>query len=550
MSTHTYMRRAVVAIAVASATAMILSACSAERPGTSSNGEFTLTTQTGPAKGKLDNVVWALPFGEPTSLDPMLVGDFSPNTVVSNLCDNLLRMNADFTFGPGVASDRKWVDPTTLVFTIRDDIKFASGNPLTPADVVFSLQRAASSENGSIQTSSFANVSSIEQRGDHQVAVKFTQPDATFENRMATVAGAVVEAAAVEKAGKAVGTPSGGVPCSGPYTLQQWVPGERIVLRANENYWDEALRPKTSTIEFRFLTDTSTLTNALASGEVDGSFEVPPTSIPQLSKTGTGTLYYGPSTEVLQIWGASKTGPLANPKARMALALAIDRASLSKVVFNGTAKPAWAVSPTATWESDPAASVYRAGYEALDHLDQNLDAARKLVAETAGANEPFTVAVLADDKVAGQSATAVQAAAKQVGLSMNVNLVSAIDYSNLFYVDTARGGIDGILTVGYVENADPFNRTDLIIPPNGLFNWIGYNNPEATAQLAKGKATLDADARAKLYVEAQKSFMADMVNIPILDILARTYLNHRVTGTVTSFAYMQMPWAATLGSPE
>jgi peptide/nickel transport system substrate-binding protein len=250
------------------------------------------------------------------------------------------------------------------------------------------------------------------------------------------------------------------------------------------------------------------------------------------------------------MWGASKTGPLSNAKIRTALALAIDRASLAKVAFNGTARPAWAVSPTATWESDPAAPIYRQGYDALNHLDQNLDEARKLVNDNKSVVQPFIVAVLADDKVAAQSATAIQAAAKDVGLDMQIKQFSAIDYSNLFYLDNARNGIDGILTVGYVENADPFNRTQLIIPPDGLFNWIGYDNPKAVDLLARGKATLDANERAKLYIEAQQVFMADMPNIPILDILARTYINKRVTGTVTSFAYMQMPWAATLGAPE
>lgn len=530
-------------------TALVLTSCGGgtEKTINDVSGIKPVTT-TPPGKGPVNKVTWALPYGEPTTLDPVKVGDFSPNTVVANLCDNLLRTNPDFSVGPAIARRWKQADDRTVVFDIRDDVRFASGRRLTADDVVFSLRRASDPKTESIFTTAFANVKSIDRTSQFQVTVRFSKPDASFERQMATVAGAIMDRKAVEAAGKHIGTPDGVVPCSGPFRLAKWKAGERITLVANKDYWDPALRPKVKTLDFRFISDTAALTNALVSGGVDGSFEIPPSSLPRLLKAENGKLYIGPGTEVQQLFPTSPTGPLSDPDVRWALALSMDRAGLAKTVFNGAASPDRTIAPPASWESDPAADTYRKAYDELPDLSRDLKAARKRLEGEPLAKQPFTVAVLAGDQVQQRLANLIQSSAKQIGLNMRVKLLTPTDFSNLFYVSSARQGIDGVLTLGYIENADPINRLSLFVPKAGLFNWTKWDNPRVARLVAKAQQTPDPQARAELLNEAQLGYMKDMLVIPILNVRERVFLSNKISGTTTSFAYTQRPWAATLGS--
>ena len=85
-----------------------------------------------------------------------------------------------------------------------------------------------------------------------------------------------------EKVGEAKYGSGMNVMGSGPYKLASWKSGSEIVLEANPDYWDPNLQPKVQKVTLKFITDTSTITSALLSGEIDGAYEVPPTSIPAL----------------------------------------------------------------------------------------------------------------------------------------------------------------------------------------------------------------------------------------------------------------------------
>ena len=83
--------------------------------GNSSSGEnkaggssSELVNTSPPAAGAIDNLTWDLPTGEPTSLDYAKAADYSPDTVVSNLCDSLLRLNPDFSYSPNLAKSWKY----------------------------------------------------------------------------------------------------------------------------------------------------------------------------------------------------------------------------------------------------------------------------------------------------------------------------------------------------------------------------------------------------------------------------------------------------------
>ena len=90
--------------------------------------------------------------------------------MVALLCESLLRQAPDGSIGPGLAT-LSTTNDTTLVFTLKDGITFWDGNPVTPADVVYSLQRNTNTSLGGYFPAVFSRVSSIAATGSNQVTI-------------------------------------------------------------------------------------------------------------------------------------------------------------------------------------------------------------------------------------------------------------------------------------------------------------------------------------------------------------------------------------------
>jgi peptide/nickel transport system substrate-binding protein len=107
--------------------------------------------------------------------------------------------------------------------------------------------------------------------------------------------GAVSKRAYVERQGKAYGTSNGGLMCTGPFQLECWTPGRSVVLTRRDGYWNPRLRPKAGRVELRAVADQAALTNALVTGDIDGTFQTPVAAIDRLRASGAGALYQGQS---------------------------------------------------------------------------------------------------------------------------------------------------------------------------------------------------------------------------------------------------------------
>ena len=157
------------------------------------------------------------------------------------------------------------------------------------------------------------------------MTVKFTKPDELFNKEMGTSAGGIVEKAYVREGRR--GQVRLGHERDGQRAVQadELEVGQRDRARGQPGYWDPNLQPKVQKVTLKFITDTSTITSALLSGEIDGAYEVPPTSIPALKSAPNGKLYFGPSLSVSEIAISNPKGPMGNPQLRKALSMAIDR---------------------------------------------------------------------------------------------------------------------------------------------------------------------------------------------------------------------------------
>jgi peptide/nickel transport system substrate-binding protein len=536
---------AVLALAVAGA-ACSSSGTSSQAAGSSGSTTARLVATSPPAKGDLASLTWDLPTGEPTTLDYVKAGDYSPDTVISNLCDSLLRLNPDFSYGPNLATSWSYGPGNmSLTFTIRPGVTFWDGHPLTAQDVAYSLLRNMNPKNSPVNGAFFANVKSITATGPHTVVVHFSHPDELFIKEMSTVAGDVSEEQFTKAKGGSYGTAQGGVMCSGPFELTKWSPGQSITLTANPHYWNKAYLPRAKKVTIDFITDTASLVSALKSGAVQGTFEAPISELPALEADSSGTVYQGKSLAIYEI-ATNSPGP--DPKVRAALSMVLNRPALAHVVFHDAASPNYALIPPPAW--DPTAiGTYQAAYDALPKAaTANTAAAKKIIAGDPQASTPITLGILAGDQTEINTATLIQQEAATIGLKISIRQLQPLQFSNAFYVPSARKGLGLILTKGYLDVPDPLDYLGLIVLPTSIFNWTHYNNPAVNNNVALAQQTFDNAKRAQLITSAQALWESAHFIVPMLSLHEVVFMNKAITGAPVSFAYIYEPSLATVGS--
>ncbi len=506
-----------------------------------------LVTTTPKPKGDLAAITWDLPGGEPTTLDYVKSGEYSPNLVVENMCDDLLRLTPSFGIEPGLAKSWHYTSPTTVVFQIRKGVYFWNGQELTASDVAYSLLRNEDKTLAPVDGIYYTNVSSITATGPYQVTVKFKSRDELFVKMMATIVGAIAEKSYIEKEGKTYGTATGGVMCTGPYELAKWTSGNDIVLKANPHYWTPSYRPKIKTITIKFITNTSTLTSGLLSGEIDGVYGAPATSYSELETASSGHLYFDRSLKITQLAPTTNSGPIGSVSIREALSLALNRPAIAKVVYGGAAVPNLALTPPYTSWTSTARDVFERAYEKLGPTGPNLAEARRLVDSVPDHGAPITLGILAGNQTELTLATAIEQAATEIGLHIKFDEMQPLDYSGAFYTPSYRKGLDLIMFTGFMYDNTPITFLELFFP-KGVFDYTTYTNPTVDKDLSNALHTYKAVPRAEDLTNAQAIYMKDYIDIPLVSADNSLFLNKAITGAPVSFAYISEPCFAKLGA--
>src|SRR5215813_8625417 len=154
-----------------------------------------------PAGAKpVPSVVWATN-RDVISLDPVYDAGYPEYTADSLMCESLLRQAPDGSMEPGLATVAN-PSPTTMVFTLRPGVRFWDGHPVTPADVVYSLDRNIDPKLGGFYGLVFNRVKSIAATGSNQVTITLKQPDYWLQGELASIPGIVIEKAFAQKQGK------------------------------------------------------------------------------------------------------------------------------------------------------------------------------------------------------------------------------------------------------------------------------------------------------------------------------------------------------------
>lgn len=317
--------RAFAALAAVAVATVGLAACSSN-PGPSSSPSASTAQKK--------NLNIAIPTIQPPYLGTQQGVDAL--RVTSNIFDPLIfRDPKTGKLTPGLATKWKEVSPTVTDLTIRQGVKFQDGSSMTADDVAFTLssQRLwgpnALEPTAATLASTFANV---EVKNPTTVEITTKQPDPAILNRLASIIGYVVPKDYELKVGvqgfgvKPIGT--------GPYEVESLTPGQKVVLKANPDYWGP--KPDHQTITFNAVSDVTARVSGLASGQYDIATTIPPDQTEQVKGNGQSIDSVKVNNLVSLAFMTNQTGqPTSDPKVRQAMLLAIDRQAVAKSLWNG-----------------------------------------------------------------------------------------------------------------------------------------------------------------------------------------------------------------------
>lgn len=258
----------------------------------------------------------------PPTLDPTANAAAAITEVVDyNIYQHLVQLDPAGQIVPALAqsyslsSDRK-----TYTFTLRRGVKFSNGDPLTPADVVFSIKRALSPSSTYPNKAAMGGVVSVKAQGADQVTVMLSQPDNQWLYQLAAYSNGVVLDP------RAVGTMATHPVGTGPYELSNFTPNYSLTLNRNPHYWGE--RPQVSTVTFRYFSNANAEAGALSSGQIqvmDNLSNSNPADVTQFRGNPSYKIIAGPTTGKIQVSLNNSYGPLKNVLVRRAISYAIDK---------------------------------------------------------------------------------------------------------------------------------------------------------------------------------------------------------------------------------
>jgi peptide/nickel transport system substrate-binding protein len=542
-------------LATGSAALLLLTACGgAAAPESSASGEATssgieLVKAMPAGVGPVENVNWNLGDGEPLSLDPNLSWSGSQNFVGNLMCESLLSTTPEGGLEPGLATDVSYTDATTLVAKLREGVTFWDGSALTADDVVYSIDKARTNEVSQF-VGDLASVASVEATDASTVTIKLSEPNSLIRGALSTGAGAVVSKASAE------GNANFGLPgdtsmsCTGPYMLKEWTAGSKIVVESNPTWWNKGDgKQLTKQITFSFITDPAAAVAGYESGELDGGFLIPASSIKALQASTVGTLGFGDGS-AFAAWVpvVNTERSMSNPKLREALAKSLDYANLVATDTAGAGIPAKAVGVPGSWGNDKAA--YQAAWDALPDPVTDLDAAKKLVAESGVSNPELVIAAWSELPDSVNQALVLQQAANSVGFNATINKIG-FDRAADLYSGAKKEDID-IFATNYLSFiSDPLYVYSQIGLEAGSANWGGYSNAKVSELLKSALATTDDAERAKITIEIQSLLVADYAWLPTTTSPTPFFISNELSGVVpTGPAHLWYAWAINLGTAK
>jgi peptide/nickel transport system substrate-binding protein len=460
-------------------------------------------------------------------MDPHAQNESPSFCVLRNVYDPLMDLDAGMRLVPCLAVTWKNDAPTTWTFTLRKGVKFHEGQPLTAADVAWSIERALHDPRSRV-ASEIQSVASTDAINTFTLRITTRRPDAILPTRLAQI---LIMCRASNEAGIARegdAYPATHANGTGAYRLAEWRKDETCALEANPAYWGGA--PQVTRLEFIPTSNEATRMAMLERGAIDVMVGVPPRGVAVAERDADYAVVEQPSLRLIYLGldsGRDRSpgivepkdrNPLKDTRVRRALALGIDNRLIVKAIMDGHAVAADQLMPPGVTGYDPALRLDRPDYAK----------AKALLAE-AGYPNGFAIRLDGPNDRYVNDARILSAVAQElarIGVRVSVNAQPKAR----FFSEERAGRCSFFLSGWSNTNGDGAPTFEnLLHSPDPAENLGGanastnYSNKRIDEIVGQAAGQFDGAKRAALLREANRLAMTDLPHIPLhyqMDIYA------------------------------
>ncbi len=265
----------------------------------------------------------------PSAVNPTIQG------IYQSVFDMFINQNPDLSFdGSGLITDWGWTDDNSQIWMdVREGVTWHNGDPFTPEDIVWSLERAGNPETGNPIQFVWGKIGNFQIDGNRVTAdVKEFEP--TIFKWMSFLTGYVLPKKYYEEVG-ADGFEAAPIG-TGPYMVDRFERNAFVRLKANENYWKGA--PEFKTVTIKFVTDAASRVAEIESGNSHVTLEMPYEEFDRLKgKDGLGGVAH-PISDIGMIF-INDIDVMTDPNVRKAMAHAIDKQTIIDRLLSGYGVP-------------------------------------------------------------------------------------------------------------------------------------------------------------------------------------------------------------------
>jgi peptide/nickel transport system substrate-binding protein len=458
-----------------------------------------------------------------TSMDPHYHNLSPNNSMMLHLFEPLIKRDDNQKLVPGLATSWKAIDPLTWEFKLRKNVRFHDGSPFTAEDVVFTLKRVPNVPNSPSSFATFTKpITNVKVVDPHTIVFKTDTPHVLLPSDLASVM--IVSKLHGEKAttedyntGKAaIGT--------GPYKFLEYVPNQRVVVKANYGYWGG--EEPWDKVTFKILTSPAGRVAALLSNGVELIETVPTADISKLSadknyalvdKVSNRVIYVhlNQSTDKSPPFVTAKDGkpldknPFKDTRVRKALSMAINRDAIVDKVMEKKAVSAAQLLPDFFYGTS----------KKLKPTKFDPDGAKKLLAE-AGYPNGFAMTLHGPNNRYINDANVVQALAQfysRIGIDAKVETMP----SNVYFTRATKLEF-GYMVLGWgTESGEQGSAMRSLLATYdqakgmGVTNRGRYSNPAFDKVLSDALVTMDDKKREAMIQQAAEMVMGDVGLIPL-----------------------------------
>lgn len=396
---------------------------------------------------------------------------------------------------------REWSvseDGRTYTFTLHDNILFHDGQPLTSADVVFSLERIRNPPEGVVanRQASMAPVEAIEAPDPATVVIRLSRAAPAFINALASGWTVILSRAFVEGGGDPAKTIMG----SGPFRFLEVIEGVSVELERNPDYFI-ADRPFLDGMKGFVIPDQGATWSYLQAGQLQMWQSIQGSEAGQYQSNEDINIVSTPSTSMIGVTYNTTLAPFDDPRVRQAASLAIDRNAAVTILQRGKGVLGGPVVP-GPFSLDPAMLETVPGYGT--DAAANLEQAQALMAEV-GLSSGVDVRVLVR-RIALFEPVGVFLQDQWAKIGIRVNL--DVQENASFFESQAKRDFQALVAGGSANTSDPDDVAAWYLC-GASQNLSGLCNEEADALFAQMSAETDPARRKELASQWQMMLAAD-----------------------------------------